>query len=322
MHESQDKTPASPRLYPSIEPFDKRMIDAGEGHSLYVEQSGNPNGQPVVVLHGGPGGGASPTMRRFFNPEHYRIILFDQRGCGRSKPFASVDDNTTWHLVGDIETIRKELGISRWMVFGGSWGATLSLVYAITHPSRAEFITLRGVFLGRQSELDWFYGGGAGAFWPEAWAGFVKPIPPDERDDMIAAYHKRLFGNDKATASHCAKIWTAWENALASASSTGRLHTPDGPFSHAFARLENHYFQNKLFLDNDSFILDEVAAIKDIPGAIVQGRLDMICPPTSANELSNRWSLGALRMIPMSGHALSEPKISSELVRVMDELMA
>lgn len=297
------------------------MIDAGEGHSLYVEQSGNPNGQPVVVLHGGPGGGSSPAMRRFFNPKHYRIILFDQRGCGRSRPFASVDNNTTWHLVGDIETIRKQLGIDRWIVFGGSWGATLSLVYAITHPSRAEFITLRGVFLGRQSELDWFYGGGAGAFWPEAWRGFLQPIPTEEHHDMIAAYHRRLFGEDQKAAAECAQIWTAWENALASIDSTGKLYAPHSSFSRAFARLENHYFQNKLFLNTDGFILSEIAAISQIPGAIVQGRFDMICPPASAYELSEKWGRAALRMVPYSGHALSEPRIAAELVSVMDELV-
>ena len=321
MHESLDEKIASPQLYPLIEPFDKRMIDAGEGHSLYVEQSGNPNGQPVVVLHGGPGGGSSPAMRRFFNPEHYRIILFDQRGCGRSRPFASVENNTTWHLVKDIETIRKQLGIERWVVFGGSWGATLSLVYAITHPSRAEFIALRGGFLGRQRELDWFYGGGAGAFWPEAWRGFLQPIPADEHHDMIAAYHKRLFGSDQKAAAECAQVWTAWENALASISSTGKLYAPHSTFSRAFARLENHYFHNKLFLETDGFILKEANAISQTPGAIVQGRYDMICPPTSAFELSETWTRGALRMVPYSGHALSEPRIGAELVRVMDELV-
>lgn len=320
MHESTDEKNVRARLYPSIEPFDRRMIEAGEGHKLYVEQSGNPNGVPVVVLHGGPGGGCSPAMRRFFNPKHYRIILFDQRGCGRSKPFASVEANTTWHLVSDIELIRETLGIERWHVFGGSWGATLSLVYAITHPMRTKTLTLRGVFLGRNSELDWFYGGGAGAFWPEVWQRFLAPIPEDEHGNLIEAYHKRLFGSDTRAASECAKAWTAWENTLASIQSEGNFYVPNIEFCRAFARLENHYFKNGLFLENDNFILSNTEKISEIPTTIVQGRFDMICPPVSAYELAKACPMAELKMAGLSGHALSEPRISAALVETMDQI--
>ena len=203
-------------LYPPIDPFDQRVIDVGDGHRIYVEQCGNPQGEPVVVLHGGPGGGCSPAMRRYFDPSHYRIVLFDQRGCGRSRPHAAVSQNTTWHLVQDIETIRKELGIDRWMCFGGSWGATLALVYAITHPDRASRLILRGVFLMTRRELDWFYGGGAGAFFPDLWARFVGPIPQAERGNLIAAYHRRLFSGNLMEETRFGRIWANWENALAS----------------------------------------------------------------------------------------------------------
>ena len=203
-------------LYSQIEPFDQRMLDVGDGHRIYVEQCGHPQGAPVIVLHGGPGGGCSPAMRRYFDPAHYRIILFDQRGCGRSRPHASVTANTTWHLVADIERIRAALGIDRWIVFGGSWGATLALIYGETHPDRAVHLVLRGVFLATQGELDWFYGGGAGAFWPDRWREFVSPVPEDERADLIAAYHKRLFSGDTVEEVRFARAWAAWENALAS----------------------------------------------------------------------------------------------------------
>ena len=322
MHESADEKIDRVRLYPSIEPFDRRMLDVGEAHKLYVEQSGNPHGEPVVVLHGGPGGGCSPAMRRFFNPEHYRIILFDQRGCGRSRPFASVEDNTTWHLVQDIEAIRRELGIERWHVFGGSWGATLSLCYAIKHPDRARTLTLRGVFLGRERELDWFYGGGAGAFWPDLWQKFLAPLPEDERSDPITAYHRRLFGEDSKLALDCAGAWTAWENALASVQSEGVFHVPHAEFCRAFARLENHYFHNRLFFDDDDFILKNTAAISHIPMHIAQGRFDMICPPISAFELADACPLAELDLVSLSGHALSEPRIGAALVSIMDRIAA
>ena len=307
-------------LYPQIEPFDQRMLDVGDGHRIYVEQCGHPQGAPVIVLHGGPGGGCSPAMRRYFDPAHYRIILFDQRGCGRSRPHASVTANTTWHLVADIERIREALGIDRWIVFGGSWGATLALVYGETHPDRAVHLVLRGVFLATQGELDWFYGGGAGAFWPDRWREFVSPVPEDERADLIAAYHKRLFSGDTVEEVRFARAWAAWENALASVESHGPGGDAPGDYARAFARLENHYFTHNAFLDEDGQILRDIARLDGVPGTIVQGRLDMICPPVSAWRLAERWRRSDLRMIPVAGHALSEPGISAELMRVMDTL--
>ncbi len=307
-------------LHPPINPFDQRMVEVGQGHRVYVEQSGNPDGVPVVVLHGGPGGGCSPAMRRYFDPAVYRIVLFDQRGCGRSRPHASVEHNTTWHLVADIETIRQQLEIEAWHVFGGSWGATLALIYAQTHPDRVTHLILRGVFLMTRAELDWFYGGGAGRFWPETWARFVSLIPENERDDMIAAYHKRLFCGDHEVEIRHARAWSAWENALASIHSSGVSGDPPGDYARAFARLENHYFLNGGFLEFDGQILEHMERISHIPGVIVQGRYDMICPPVSAWNLAQRWPACELKMVRNAGHALSEPGISAELVRVMDRL--
>ncbi len=308
-------------LYPPIEPFDRRMMDVGDGHMIYVEQSGNPQGLPVVVLHGGPGGGSSPAMRRYFDPAIYRIVLFDQRGCGRSRPHACVDANTTWHLVADIERIRTALGIERWVVFGGSWGATLALIYAQSHPERPIHLVLRGVFAMTRAELDWFYGGGAGRFWPEVWARFQSLIPQQERGNMIAAYHRRLFSGDYADEVRHAKAWAAWENALASVRSTGATGDSPAEYARAFARLENHYFSHAGFLQRDGQIFDDLDRIAHIPASIVQGRYDMICPPETAYRLAAGWGGRAeLRMIPLAGHALSEPEISAELVRVMDAL--
>ena len=307
-------------LYPPVEPFDRRMMDVGDGHTIYVEQSGNPEGKPVVVLHGGPGGGCSPAMRRYFDPKVFRIVLFDQRGCGRSKPHASVEANTTWHLVDDIEKIREALGIERWIVFGGSWGATLALIYAQAHPDRAVHLVLRGVFTMTQAELDWFYGGGAGRFWPETWEQFQRLIPEDERGDMIAAYHRRLFSGDRAEEARYGKAWASWENALATVGSSGVGGESPPDYARAFARLENHYFTNAGFLETDGQIFDNIPRISHIPGTIVQGRYDMICPPESAFRLARDWEKADLRMIPLAGHALSEPGISAELVRVMQAL--
>ncbi|MDA7427658.1 prolyl aminopeptidase [Primorskyibacter aestuariivivens] len=307
-------------LHPPIDPFDQRMVDVGDGHQVYVEQSGRHDGKPVVVLHGGPGGGCSPAMRRYFDPSVYRVILFDQRGCGRSRPHASVTNNTTWHLVRDIEQIRNLLEIDSWAVFGGSWGATLALIYAQSHPEAVSHLILRGVFLMTQEELNWFYGGGAGQFWPETWERFSDLIPEDERGDMIAAYHKRLFSGDTAEEVKYARAWSAWENALASVYSSGSGVEAPGDYARAFARLENHYFINHGFLDYDGQILDQMDRIAHIPGVIVQGRYDMICPPRKAWQLARAWPNADLHMIRNAGHALSEPGISAELVRVMDEL--
>ncbi|NSX53523.1 prolyl aminopeptidase [Parasulfitobacter algicola] len=320
MDKNADHKRATQYLYPQIDPFDQRMLDVGAGHKLYVEQCGNPKGVPVIVLHGGPGGGCSPAMRRYFDPDVYRIILFDQRGCGRSRPHASVENNTTWDLIDDIEKIRTVLKIERWMVFGGSWGATLSLLYAQSHPDHTACLILRGVFLMTQAELDWFYGGGAGRFYPDIWSRFTNLIPEDEHDNLIAAYNRRLFSGDMMLETRFARAWAAWENALASINSDGMVGESPADYARAFARLENHYFINNGFLDTDGQILESIDRIKNIPGYIVQGRYDMICPPKSAWELAKRWPNADLRMIARAGHALSEPGISAELVRIMDHL--
>ena len=314
------KRTAGAHLYPPIEPFDQRVLDVGDGHRLYVEQSGHPGGRPVVVCHGGPGGGCSPTMRRFFDPAHYRVILFDQRGCGLSKPHASVEANTTWHLVADMEMIRTSLGVSDWMVFGGSWGATLALLYAQKHPERVTALILRGVFLSTRAELDWFYGGGAGQFFPDLWADFLRPIPPAERGDLIGAYHKRLFSGNYAEEARHARHWAMWENALASVDFDGFPGEAPPDYARAFARLENHYFINGGFLEADDQILRDRPLIEHIPAVIVQGRMDMICPPVSSWRLTQGWARARLEMVPASGHALSEPRITAALVRAMDRL--
>lgn len=320
MDKYPDQKRAVQYLHPPVEPFDQRMIDVGQGHRVYMEQCGNPRGIPVIVLHGGPGGGCSPAMRRYFDPDRYRVILFDQRGCGRSRPHASVDHNTTWHLVADIERIRHLLGIDRWIAFGGSWGATLALIYAQSHPERVSQLVLRGVFLMTKAELDWFYGGGAGRFWPELWARFVAPIPEAERGDLIAAYNRRLFCGNPAEEMKYGRIWSDWENALASVHSNGQAGETPGDYARSFARLENHYFHNRGFLEFDGQILANMGRISHIPGVIVQGRYDMICPPSSAWRLSELWPAGQLRMVRNAGHALSEPGISAELVRAMNDL--
>ncbi|MGB3315633.1 MAG: prolyl aminopeptidase [Albidovulum sp.] len=307
-------------LYPQVEPFDQRLMDVGDGHRIYVEQCGHPAGQPVIVLHGGPGGGCSPAMRRYFDPSVYRVILFDQRGCGRSRPHASVEANTTWHLVADIERIRTELGIDSWIVFGGSWGATLALIYAQTHPERALHLVLRGVFLMTEGELAWFYGGGAGAFYPDRWQKFAGMIPEAEQGDMIGAYHKRLFSGEMATEVRYARAWAGWENALASIDHDGVLGEAPADYARAFARLENHYFTHRGFLEEDGQILRDLYRLKDVPATIVQGRYDMICPPVSAWTLAQNWHRAELKMIPAAGHALSEPGISTALIRTMDGL--
>ncbi len=319
MDKSASQKRAADFLYPPLDPFDQRVMDTGDGHRVYVEQCGNPDGIPVIVLHGGPGGGCSPAMRRYFDPETYRVILFDQRGCGRSRPHASVENNTTWHLVRDIEQIRDMLGIPKWLVFGGSWGATLALIYAISHPDRVGFLALRGVFLMTEAELGWFYGGGAGQFWPDVWERFTSLIPEAEQSDLIAAYHSRLFSGDLMQETRYARAWAAWENSLASIRSEGRGGESPTDYARAFSRLENHYFINRGFLDGDEWILNNAGTIAAIPAVIVQGRYDMICPPVSAWRLSQRLPRAELRIAPLAGHALSETGISAELVKSMNE---
>jgi len=296
------------------------MIDVGGGHQVFVEQCGNPDGVPVIVFHGGPGGGCSPAMRRYFDPSHYRVVLFDQRGCGRSRPNASVTANTTWDLVADVARIRAELGIGRFIAFGGSWGATLALVTAISHPEAVIHLVLRGVFLMTRSELDWFYGGGAGAFFPDLWQRFLAPIPEDERGDLIAAYHRRLFSGNVAEETRHGRIWAQWENALASIYNDGAIGEGPAEYARAFARLENHYFFNAGFLEADGWILGQRHRIEHVGATIVQGRYDMVCPPVSAWKLAGGWRKARLEMVGLAGHALSEPAISEALVKAMDDL--
>lgn len=296
------------------------MLSVPGDHVIYVEECGNPDGIPVVVLHGGPGGGCSPGMRRFFHPDIYRVILFDQRGCGRSKPHASIENNTTWDLVADIELIRAELGIDKWIVFGGSWGATLSLIYAQTHPDRVANLVLRGIFLMSQAELTWFYGGGAGQFFPREWERFAKLVPDAEQGDMVAAYAKRLKGDDEDAQIEFARAWTQWESALAVLEPKPARGSVPASYALAFAKIENHYFSNGGFLREDGHILKDMHKISHIPGTIVQGRYDMICPPHTAFALHDNWPTSQMVIVPDAGHALSESGISSALTTVMDEL--
>ena len=307
-------------MHKQIDPFNQRILPVGDGHSIYVEQCGSPNGLPVLVLHGGPGGGCSPYMRRFFDPKIYRAILFDQRGCGRSKPAASVLANTTPHLIADIELIRKTLRIERFVIFGGSWGATLALAYAQAYPARVAALVLRGVFLMTSAELEWFYGGGASRFWPDEWQRFIEPIPRSERTDLIAAYNRRLFSGNIEEETRFGRVWMEWESSLANLYPSKRRGGGTGGFARSFARIENHYFINGGFMEEDGQLLKGIPKIAHIPGVIVQGRYDMICPPATAFALSQAWPACDLRLVESAGHALSEPVVSKELVTVMDRL--
>ena len=304
-------------LYPAIEPFDHGTFPVGSGHSLYWEQSGNPHGQPVVFLHGGPGAGTTPNHRRFFDPAHYRIILFDQRGAGRSTPYANIIDNTTDHLVSDIEALRELLGIEMWLVFGGSWGATLALVYAETHPERCLGIILRGVFMGREKELDWFLHGIRNVY-PEAWQRFVDFLPVAERGDIASAYYRRLIDDDPKVHGPAAAAWNHYENQC----STLR-HNPigravgSGSAALALARLEAHYFVNQVFLEEGE-ILANIDKIANIPTKMIQGRYDMICPMISANELASAFSNAVLNVVDDAGHSAMEPGIRRALVEAAD----
>ena len=310
------------RLYPPLEPFASDTLRVSGGHELYFEQSGNPRGKPVVFLHGGPGGGSEPKMRRFFDPQRYRIVLFDQRGCGRSLPHASLVENTTWHLVEDIERLRVHLGIERWQVFGGSWGSTLALAYAETHPGRVSELVLRGIFLLRRSELEWFYQnpGGAAALYPDLWEQYVEPIALEERSDLIRAFHRRLTSPDPQELLRAARAWSIWEGAT-SFLRTNRGYVAkfeDGAYAAAFARIECHYFLNAGFFRSDDQLLADVGRIRHIPGVIVQGRYDVVCPMRSAWDLHRAWPEADLRIVPDAGHSAFERGITRELVAATD----
>lgn len=303
-------------LYPPIEPYRSGMLEVGDGHTMYFEECGNPRGQPALLLHGGPGGGCNPTMRRFHDPEHYRIILFDQRGCGRSTPYASLEANTTWHLVADMERLRQALGIERWQVFGGSWGSTLALAYAQTHADRVESLILRGIFLLRRSELDWFYQQGCSWIYPDAFAAYEGVIPPAERGDMIAAYHKRLIHADADVRLAAAKAWSIWEGSTLSLLQDAERIRQFGAdaYALAFARIECHYFVNAGFFDTDGQLLTNAGRLGDIPGTIVHGRYDVVTPLRNAWDLKQAWPNAELRIVADAGHSMSESGITHELV--------
>jgi len=307
-------------LYPPVEPFETGRMRVSELHEVYYEVSGAPEGKPVVVCHGGPGGGTSPSMRRYFDPSAYKIVLFDQRGCGKSTPHAELKENTTWDLVADMERLREKVAIDRWQVFGGSWGSTLALAYAQTHPERVSELVLRGIFTLRRAELLWFYQEGASWLYPDAWEAFLAPIPEDERGDLMAAYHRRLTGDDEKARLAAARAWSVWEGGTVSLFPSEERMTSFSSerFALAFARIECHYFVNGGFFEHDDQILRNVARIAQIPGVIVQGRYDVVTPMKTAYELARAWPKGALRVVPDAGHAASEPGIVDELVRATD----
>jgi proline iminopeptidase len=305
-------------LYPPIRPLQSFHMPVGDGHELYVEECGRPDGIPVITLHGGPGGGVSPALRRFFDPRKYRIILFDQRGCGRSTPHGGLDANTTRHLIDDIERIRERMGVDQWLVFGGSWGATLSLAYARAHPDRCLGLVLRGVFLCTQIELDWFYRHGANMLFPDAWERLVEPLAPEEREDVIRAYYERLAETDIVRRRPDALAWSRWESALISMTGDPSAPLADPIRADALARLETHYFLHKGFFERDGILLEDAARFNHLPGVIVQGRYDVVTPPRSAWALAREWPKARLQMIGDAGHAAGEPGVVDALVRATD----
>lgn len=308
-------------MYPALEAYRTEMLQVSKTHTIYVEESGNPKGKPVVFLHGGPGGGTAPLHRQFFDPEKYRIILFDQRGCGKSTPHACLEENTTWDLVSDIETIRKHLDIKKWQVFGGSWGSTLALAYAIKHPESVSELVLRGIFLLRKKELDWFYQKGASFIYPDSYKPYRDFIPEAERGDMLTAYHKRLIGEDKAIQLEAAKRWSIWEGSTSALLQKQSLIDELGQdeTALAFARIETHYFYNKGFLETENYLIENIAKIRNIPAVIVQGRYDVVCPMESAYELHQAWPEAQFVVIPDSGHSAFEVGIARALVSATDK---
>ena len=311
-------------LYPEIAPYQTGTLSVDGRHTLYWEQCGNPAGKPVVLLHGGPGAGCNAKMRRFHDPAKYRIVLFDQRGAGRSTPHADLVDNTTWNLVADIEQLRELLGIERWQVFGGSWGATLALAYAETHPQRVTELVLRGIFMLRRWELEWFYQEGASRLFPEAWEHYLSAIPEGERDDLISAFHRRLTSEDEPTRLAAAKAWSIWEGGTSYLHIDTNYTTTHGDphFALPFARIENHYFVNKGFFEADDQLLRDVHRIQDIPGVIVHGRYDVVCPVQSAWELHRAWPKSELRISAASGHSGFEAENIDALVAATDRFAA
>jgi proline iminopeptidase len=304
-------------FYPDIRPFDRGRLQVSQLHEIYYEQCGNPAGKPVVVLHGGPGGGISPMLRQMHDPRVYRMVLFDQRGCGNSTPHAELRENTTWDLVADIERLREKLGIARWQVVGGSWGSTLALAYAQRHRERVTELILRGIFTLRQKEVNWFYQFGASEIFPDAWQAFVAPIPEPERHDMVGAYHERLTGGDPAVQRSCARAWSQWEGSTLSLYPDPLRVARFGAdgFALAFARIECHYFINKGFFETDGQLLADMHLLHGVPGVIVQGRYDVVTPPVTAFDLSRAWPKALLEWVPDAGHTATEPGIQDALVR-------
>ena len=308
-------------LYPPIEPFNSGYMER-DGHQIYYEQCGNPNGKPAVFLHGGPGGGGSIAVRRFFNPEKYNIVIFDQRGCGRSMPHGCLENNTTWDLVDDIEALKNMLEIETWLVFGGSWGSTLSLAYSQTYPTSVSEMVLRGIFMLRKKELDWFYQEGASKIFPEAWEKFLEPIDVNQRDNLMSAYHKIFTSDDEDKKLSAAIAWSVWEGSTSSLSYNPDMASSfsDPKFALAFALIENHYFVNKGFLEHENQLIETgIDIIRHIPTTIVQGRYDIVCPMTTAWELSKNWPEAKLIIAPSSGHTAFEKEITHELIKATNE---
>ena len=307
-------------LYPPIQPFDTGFMKADE-HEIYYEQCGNPNGKPAVFLHGGPGGGGSEAVRRFFNPEAYRIIVFDQRGCGRSKPHACLTNNTTWDLVADIESLRLKLNINQWLVFGGSWGSTLALAYAQTHPSSVSEIILRGIFMLRKKELDWFYQEGTSNIFPDAWEKFIEPIDLSKRDNLISAYYEIFTGDDEDKKLEAAIAWSKWEGSTVNLSYSPEMvdSFSEPKFALAFALIENHYFINKGFLSHEQQLIEGIDGIRNLPATIIQGRYDVCTPLSTAWELHKNWPEAKFIITPFSGHSAFEKEITHELILATDK---
>ncbi|MBL0371184.1 prolyl aminopeptidase [Rhizobium sp. KVB221] len=307
-------------LYPEIEPFETGFLDTGDGHKVYWERSGTKGAKPAVFLHGGPGGGFSPTHRRLFDPKLYDVILFDQRGCGKSTPNASLENNTTWHLVADIEKLRQMIGAEKWLVFGGSWGSTLALAYAETYPGHVSELVVRGIYTLTKAELDWYYQFGVSEMFPDKWERFVEPIPADERHEMMAAYRRRLTGTDRAEQIKAARAWSLWEGEtitlLPEPETSDKFGEDD--FALAFARIENHFFVHAGWLDEGQLLRD-AGKLADIPGTIVHGRYDMPCPAKYAWLLHKAWPKADFRLIEGAGHAYSEPGILDALIAATDK---
>ena len=303
-------------LFPPLKPFNEFDLRVSDLHTISVQESGNPNGQPAVFLHGGPGGGIEPVYHQYFDPDKWHLVLFDQRGCGKSTPFADLRENTTWDLVADIEKIRDQLKIDKWVVFGGSWGSTLSLAYSQTHPEHVKALILRGIFLLRKSELRWFYQEGASYIFPDAWEQYQAPIPKAERDDMLTAYYKRLTADNAEIRLTAARAWSIWEG------STSKLYPNEAllerfaqnQFAEAFARIECHYFTNGGFLESEDQLLRNIDRIRHLPAVIVQGRYDVVCPITTAWDLQRVWPEADFHIIPDAGHSMTEPGIRSMLI--------